>query len=339
MTEAELKTEIRKRALSGAYFFYGEEDYMKNHYAGEFRRTLVTDEALAAFNCFLFHDENAQPERILEAALAPALGADRKFIDVSVSTGEIFANRDALEQLLQAASDAPDVTLLLRVSADGFQAGTKKKPSALLKRIEQRAKCVNFEYQDAAKLSRWLARHAEDYGVSLPPKEALSLIQRAGRSMYRLQGEIEKVAAYAAAHGKNVVTEEILDVAASKTDEEDAFRLANCILNGDQQSALRCLSEKIRRREEPHLILAQISRTFCDLAAAAHFAAEGYSAAEFAKAMNMHAYRAELYYRSARGVPQAVFDQAVSDCMEADRQLKTSPLGYVAVERLVCSRR
>lgn len=337
MTETELKNEIKKTALSGIYFFYGDEDYMKNHYAEEIKGAVLTDGSPMAFNCFLFRDENAQLGDIMDAVLAPAMMSDRKLVDVSLTTPELFRDKTGLTHLLEKASGSPDTVLLIRMSADSFDAGTAKKPSAVLKLMDKYAKCMNFEYQSDAKLCKWLERHAGQYGLELPQSEALSIIRMAGRSMYRLQGEIQKVSCYAAAHGMSRITEEVIDGVVTKTDDEDAFRLANCILNGDKQGALLCLDEKIRRKEEPILILSQITRAFCDLAAAARFAADGRDKADFAKAMKMHAYKAELYFRAVRNIPAAVFDGAVSNCAEADRLIKTSTLGYIAIERLICS--
>lgn len=337
MTETELKNEIRKNALTGVYFFWGDEDYMKNHYAEEVKRAVLPDESLGAFNCFLFSDENAQIGDITDAVLAPAMMADKKFVDISLTSGELFRDKSGVTHLLDAASESPDAVVLIRMSAGSFDAGTAKKPSAVFKLISKYAKCLNFEYQSEAKLCKWLERHAGQYGLELPQNEALSIIRRSGRSMYRLQGEIQKASVYAAAHGMSRITEEVIDAVVTKTDDEDAFRLANCILNGDKKGALLCLDEKIRRKEEPILILSQITRAFCDLAAAARFAADGRDKADFAKAMKFHSYKADLYFKAVRGIPSAVFDQAVSNCAEADRLIKSSTLGYIAIERLICT--
>lgn len=336
MTETELKNEIKKKSLLGVYFFYGEEDYMKNHYGEEVKSAVLEDESLAAFNCFLFSDGNATLAAITEAVLAPAMMSDRKLVDVSLTSGELFRDKTGLTRLLETAAESPDTVLLFRMSADSFDAGTAKKPSAVMKLISKYANCVEFEYQTEGRLVKWLERHAGEYGVALPQNEALAIIRRAGRSMYRLQGEIQKAAVYAAAHGMPQITEEVIAAVVTKTDDEDAFRLANCILSGDKKGALLCLEEKIRRKEEPILVLSQVTRAFCDMAAAARFAADGRDKADFAKSMKFHSYKAELYYKAVRGIPPTVFDDAVSACAEADRLMKSSNLGYIAIERLIC---
>ncbi len=336
MTETELKNEIKKKSLLGTYFFYGDEDYMKNHCAEEIRSILLPDESLAAFNCFLFSDSNAALSAITEAVLAPAMMSEQKLVDVSLTSSDLFRDKGGLTHLLETAADSPDTVLLIRMSSDSFDAGTAKKPSALFKLISAHAKCVEFCYQTEARLVKWLERHASQYGVALEQSEALTILRRAGRSMYRLQGEIQKASAYAAAHGLPRITDEVIAAVVTKTDDEDAFRLANCILNGDKKGALLCLEEKIRRKEEPIPVLAQITRAFCDMAAAARFMADGRDKADFAKTMKFHSYKAELYYKAVRGIPLSRLDAAVSACAEADRLLKSSTLGYIAIERLIC---
>ncbi|MBE6597871.1 MAG: DNA polymerase III subunit delta [Ruminococcaceae bacterium] len=338
MTETELKTELKKKTLSGIYFFYGDEDYMKNHYGEEIRKAILTDESPAAFNHFIFNDETAEFDAVTDAVLAPAMMSDRKLVELSLTNGDLFRDKNRFTGLLETAADSPDTVLLIRMSSESFDAGSAKKPSAILKLISKYAKCVNFEYQTEGRLVKWLERHAMQYGVALEQNEALTIIRRAGRGMYRLQGEIQKAAVYAAAHGLPRITEEVIGAVVTKTDDDDAFRLANCILAGDKKGALLCLDEKIRRREEPILVLSRITKAFCDLAAAARFMADGRDRADFAKSMNFHSYKAELYFKAVRGIPTSVFDDAVAACTEADRLLKSTNLGYIAIERLICRR-
>ena len=54
MTEKELKDSVK--APAGGYFFYGEEDYLKEHYISIIRRAVITDESVAEFNEFSFDD-------------------------------------------------------------------------------------------------------------------------------------------------------------------------------------------------------------------------------------------------------------------------------------------
>lgn len=356
MTENELRSEIKNPR--GIYFFYGDEDYMKNHYAAQIRAAVVTEPGFAAFNCVRFSDDTYDLEAIREAVLAPPVMAEKKLVDISLSNLDKLLNEKErtalLEMLTEAFEDGGDgdgmalsmfgevsgaadtAVVILRVAADGFDAGTAKRPSAFLKNAGKIMKTVQFDFQTDARLVRWIERHFAEYGLTIPQAVSMRILNRCGRSMYRLSGELAKTAAYAAEAGRTEVTAEDVDAAVTRTDEDDAFRLANCVLEGNIPAALEALAVKIRKKEEPIIVLSQITRVFCDLAAAAHALEEGISNAEFAKMMKMHSYKAGLYMTAAKSRPAEYFDRAVGRCAEADRKIKSTPLGYEVIERLIC---
>ena len=355
MTETELRSDIK--SPKGMYFFYGDEDYMKNHYAAQIRAAVVTDPGFAAFNCVRFSDDSFDLEAVREALLAPPVMADKKLVDISIANLEKLMNekeRTAFLELLEeiasytdagdmamslfggGGSPAEAVVVVLRISADGFDAGNAKRPSAFLKKAESFMKTVAFDFQTDARLNRWIERHIAEYGLTVAPAACSRILTLCGRSMYRLAGELAKAAAYTAEAGRTEVTLADVDAAVTRTDEDDAFRLANCVLEGNIPAALDALAVKIRKREEPIIVLSQITRVFCDLAAAAHALEDGISNAEFARLMKMHSYKAGLYLSAARSRPTAFFDRAVVRCAEANRKIKSTPLGYEVIERLIC---
>jgi hypothetical protein len=178
--------------------------------------------------------------------------------------------------------------------------------------------------------------------------------------MYRLSGELTKTAAYAAVRieerekgAPRVVTLNDAKECVTASDEDDAFGLANCMTDGDAAGALRYLRIKMANREDPSMILGQISRAFTDLYAAACFAADGRDASDFAKTMKMNEWRAKICYRAASKVSPGRYAEAIRLCLEADRQLKSRAGGgstgvggggsaasgsgvYAPIERLVC---
>ncbi len=337
MTETELRGDVKSPV--GAYFFYGDEDYMKNHYAAAIRKAVMTEPGLAAFNYVRFSDDSYSLDGIHDALMAPPVMAEKKLVDISLANLDKLLAEKERAALLSALEDAVgdgSVVAILRVAADGFDAGTPKKPSSFLKNASKFMKAVQFDYQSDARLVRWIERHFAEYGLSISSDVSMKILNTCGRSMFRLSGELAKTAAYTAESGRREVTASDVDATVTRTDEDDAFRLANCILSGDIRAALWSLAVKMRRREEPIIVLSQITRVFCDLAAAAHAVEDGMNAAEFAKIMKMHSYKAGLYLNAAKMRPVEYFDNAVMRCAEADRKIKSTPIGYAAIERLIC---
>jgi len=343
MTETEFSQEIKSQNIRGMYFLYGEEDYTKNYRASAVREIVVGDDAtFAAFNyiSLSFGDGECDLVAIENALSSPPLFSSQKLVDVWFadldSIGE--KNRSALLALLSqmAESGVDDTVFLMRVSADGFDPGTAKKPSPFLAAASKFMKTVEFSYQTEAKLIRWTERHVREYGLSIDPGTSAMIIERSGRSMYRLVGELEKVAAHAAAHGKAAVTPDDVEACVTLTDDDDAFKLANCVLEGNAAGALSCLAVRMRRRDDPTFVLAQITKVFCDLAIASAFIADGRQVGDYAKEMRVHEYKANLYYRAAKLTTPEFLAASVDRCVETDRMLKTTPLGYAAIERLIC---
>ncbi len=355
MTETELRADIK--SPRGLYFFYGDEDYMKNHYAAQIKKAILTDPGFEPFNYVRFDDDSYDLEAIRDALLSPPVMSEKKLVDITLANLPKLLNEKEraalltmLEETLSPENDATgslslfggstspsdSVVVILRIAADGFDPGTPKRPSAFLKTASAFMKPVQFDFQSDARLVRWIERHFAEYGLTVPQTVAMRILNTCGRSMFRLSGELAKTAAYVASAGRTEVTPADVDATVTRTDEDDAFLLANCVLEGNIPAALDALAVKMRRREEPILVLAQITRVFCDLAAAAHALEDGVPAADFAKLMKMHSYKAGLYLNAAKTKPVSYFDRAVARCAEADRKMKSTPLGYAVIERLIC---
>lgn len=379
--EAELAKELKNGVPGGLYFFYGDEDFMKNRRAADMKRDSVgSDPSLSAFNCFefVFGDGEFDAAAVEDALLAPPMMSPKKFISLTFSSVDSLKarvreadpdsdgsspdvgeqdgepggkkggkSRNRLLDFLKDVGDpGPDTVIVVKAVSGGFDPGTTKTPSSFLREADRFMKCVEFPYQPDGKLTRWMERHFAEYGLSADPEVCKWILKTAGKSMYRLTGELAKTAAYAAVraerdHAAPVVTLEDAKACVIVTDEDDAFGLANCMTNGDMAGALSLLRVKMAKREEPLLIMGQIARSVSDLYAAAAFSADGRDLSDFTAAMKMNAYRAGLCYRAAAKTSPARYADALELCLAADRRLKSGMGGssdsYAPIERLICS--
>ena len=199
-------------------------------------------------------------------------------------------------------------------------------------------KCVEFSYQSDSRLARWMTRHFSEYGVEIPPQMAQLIIDICGKSMYRSIGEIKKIGAHTAARGGREVSADDVYACVIRTDEEDAFQLANAVLEGNIAEALRCLNSKMRKKEDPIILLSQITKAFSDLATASAFVADGRDKSDYAKSLKMNEYRAGIYYRAAKQTNPKEIARAMERCRDADRLLKSGGSGYAPIERLICGK-
>ena len=338
MTEAEFAKEVRSLTLSGIYFLYGDEDYLKNHYIRDACEKFKESDPMASFNLIRldYGEGECRLDEIENALSAPPMMSPLKLIVLSFSSFDSIKVKDALNELLSAHADEGSMAVIVKASCGGFDYGNVKTPSARLKAMEKFAKCVRFDYKEPSKLFSWLSRHAADYGGKLSPAAGDYMMRTCGRSMYTLSGEIGKVSAYCAQNKINEIGVRECMLCCSRVDEDDAFGLANALTAGNTSEAYAILGVKIRLRQDPYMLLGQIAKTFTDLAAAALFISDGRDSSDYAKAMKMHPYRAESMYRSAKSASYAYFMNAVDLCLKADRNMKTmGNRGYGEIELLI----
>lgn len=337
MTEKELKDSVK--APEGTYFFYGEEDYLKDHYIKQIRRAVITDESLADFNEFVFDDMSFSLAAFEDALTALPLMTDKKLVVVKLSEYSKAEEEDA-DRLYELIGElAEDTVLVISVVSGGFDAGPKKAPSAPLKALSamRHVKCVDFPLSQEPKLIRWLARHFSERGVASDERSLALMIELCGKGMHRLSLEADKVASRALSQGMATIDPAFVRSTVTVTVEEEAFQLTNSIIEGNTDAALESVAAAKRRNESPVRVLASVTATFCDLAVVAHLAAEGADKKEIAAITKIHEFRVGLYLKAAAGVPLSVIDDAVAMCVETDAKMKSASLGYAPLERLICS--
>ena len=163
-----------------------------------------------------------------------------------------------------------------------------------------------------------------------------AMLLRCGRDMHILHGECEKLSAYALSHGLPVTPEMVEDVCC-RTEDEDAFALANAVLAGNRRGALEALRRYRDRKEEPVTVSASLGRVLTDMLHVSMLQGDGLQKKEIAAALKMHEYKCSLYMQAVSGVESARLRAAVERCLETDRLLKSTDLKYIAVERLICT--
>ncbi len=333
----ELKAKLKTSALGGVYLFAGEEEYLKRHYIGELRSRVLTDPAFDLFNRYSGEGAALDLGALTDAIMSPPMMADYKLIEWVGADFEAMGEKEleAFFSLVGLVSDHPYAILVIRVSAAGLEVGTPKRPSALFRRLAERTFAVSFETPSDASLLSWLNTHLAHEGLSARSDTLRLMIDRIGHSMDILASEVEKIACYCRAHGLHDVTDKLVLTLTCSTAEDDAFGLSNAILQGNLKGAYRKLHDMRRRRVEPILILAQLTRLFSDLTSVSHLLAEGASAKRVAEVMSMNEYKAGLYLKGAKAKDPASLSRLFERCREIDRAAKLGADPNPMLDRLI----
>ena len=329
-----------KKGLSGGYLFFGDEDYMKAYAVNAAREAICSDPSFALFNDMKIDVMDYSAPALLDALMPMPMMSDVKLVTVNGLNINALRPKE-LDDLCEAAQALKEYdynVLIISVPATQIEEGNLPKyPSNLLKRLGEHLTLVQFDTVSGARLVSWVGKHFTANGVNASPDVCSFLINYAGKSMYTLSNETEKLAYYVLENGRDTVTkEDVLKVSIAEI-STDAFTLANAILDGRSEDAINALAVMKFRRVEPVILMSEVSKVICDLVTVKAMLEDGCTVSDISSLLKMNEYRVKIYAQGAAGKSMAKLKNAVELCAEADIALKLSPQGYIAIEKLICS--
>lgn len=337
-------TEADFRKLPGtagrAFLLFGKEDYLKSHAIKSIRQRICADPAFAVFNDITLDALDFTPDKLLDAMTPPPMMADERLILIrgldfnAMKQGEV----EALIETLALLPEYDYNTVLIHVAAGCIDEGfLPKKPSQLFKKLSEAVTPVQFVPPTDSRLAAWVGKHFAHLGVNISPADCAFFTDYAGNSMYLLANEIEKVAYYVLSKGRNVASAEDIRLVAVPEMGADAFALSNAILAGRSADALNALAVLKFERTEPTIVMADISKTFCDIQIVRTYLDAGKSVKEISGILKMHEYKTGLLAKAASRLDPARLSRAIALCTEADAAVKGASAGYTAIEKLIAS--
>ena len=329
-----------KTTAGRAFLFFGDEDYLKTYHIKAVRERVCPDPAFAVFNDVTLDALDFAPDKLLDAMMPPPMMSDERLILVRGLdfTAMKAADLDALCESLALLPEYDYNTVIIHAAAGLLDEGSlPKRPSTVLKKLGEVATPVHFPTSTDSRLAAWVGKHFAHLGVTVSPSDCAFLVSFAGKSMYLLANEIEKVAYYVLSKGRDTATAEDIRFCAVPTTETGAFALSNAILAGRSADALAALSVLKFERVEPTIVMGELSATMCNMRAARICLDGGKSPKEIAKLLGVHEYKAELIVKAVQRTDPARLARAVSLCVEADAAIKGAGNGYAPIEKLICS--
>ena len=343
MTEQELK--IALKSPEGGFLFFGDEDYLVSFYANALKKAVCAGDGFADdFNIITIDGEDVASDmgKLLDAVMSPPVMADKKFIELkNPDLNAIAASEDrtaSLCEVIEALKVNDYSVLLITVSPELFDAGNlPKRPSNMYKKLSSMMNAVCFDFPAPARLRAWIAKHFAGDGIAVTEAICEELISMCGRSMRTLSLEIDKLTAYTLSHGEKTLTHEVLRDVACSGIEQDQYELANAILDKNKARVFESLRRHKLAKDEPLSVLNGIARVWCDMLVIKAGMEQGFGESDIAAKLKQNEYRVKLYMRAASKVSSAYLEKAVRMCNDADIKLKSTTLGYIAVERLICA--
>ena len=329
-----------KKGLSGAYLFFGDEDYLKNFSLKSSRSAVCEDPSFAIFNDIQIDPLDYTPNTLVNALMPMPMMGETKIVTINgLSINSLKGNE--LQELCEAVSAITEYdynVLIISVPAGLIDEGyLPKAPSKTLQTLSEVMTPVHFEAISGSKLTAWVGKHFQHNGATATPQVCELLIEKCGKSMYSLANETEKLAFYVLQNNRTEVTADDIENVACSVLTADAYGLANAILDGRYSDAMDALNVLKFKRIDPIFVLPEISGVICDLFTIKILQEEGHNISEISRILRKNEYRIKLYANTAATKSRESFERALRLCSQADLELKNSSQAYTAIEKLICS--
>jgi DNA polymerase-3 subunit delta len=329
MTRQALFTAIAGGRFENVYFFYGPEEWVKRSAVERMREKLLPA-GLEELNETVLEGGSAQA--ITEAAETLPIMADRRIVLVRdfapLMPGKARAEQAEAQRILDWLDTAPDsasVIFYLRGNADM----RKKLPSALSKREG----AVSFDLLGDAELLKWCASQLKKLGKRADRNALERLIFLVGRGLSRLDGELSKLAAYAA--GEEILLEDVERLVTPSL-ESTVFQMIDLLMDSKAYEAHRLYGALIRSGENRVGILAMLTRQMRMLTHIRRMRDDGIPLRDIEQRLSLNHYVAMRAQAQAARINAAALEGAYRACAQAEYDIKRGAMrDQAAVDALM----
>jgi DNA polymerase-3 subunit delta len=181
----DLRRAIQQRSFARAYYFYGDDEYLKD----EMTRQLIdaaVDPATRDFNLDVRRGTALDVESLASLVATPPMMAERRVVVVREVGALKKDARAALDRYL--AKPSPDVVLLL-VTPAGVKGDSQ---------LIATSAAVEFEPLTGDRVPKWVVHHVTTVlDTTITPGAVDLLISAVGNDLPQLAAELDKLASYA----------------------------------------------------------------------------------------------------------------------------------------------
>ena len=259
LDEAGLRAQIKSGEYSNAYFIYGEESYLKEHYVSQIKKKLINP-AFEDFNLHMYEGKECQLDDALkDAQILPMMD---EYNLVIVKDYPITRSKSDIKLLEEYLEDLNESTVFIML----YDAVTLDEKTAtfrnLIKLFDNSGSVVNLQKRTEGDVARLLVSGAKKRGSSLDLNNARYLISVSGNDMKVLLNELDKLSYYS--QGKEI-TKQTIDEIATKCLQARVYDVSKAVTAGNADNAYKALATLFELREDPIIINAAISGVYVDM--------------------------------------------------------------------------
>lgn len=329
LTEQELKASIKTEKFNNLYLLYGEEKMLISTYSKKLQEKIMGKNP-SDFNFHIFNEDSTIQEILPTLEIIPFTDP-YNYVLINDFPVEKLTESD-LKVIYNAFSDLPESTIV--VIAMNTLSPSGKKPSSWKKLIDIADKngvAVEFTKKTISDLRKQLIKWATKRNIILSPNNANKIVEYAGTDLNTLKNELDKVCAYVGDSAE--ITEKEIEILVTKNLSARVFDMTDAVTTGNWELAFKRLDLLFYQREEPIMILAELSNTYTDMYRVRIAIESGLRAEDVAK--NFDYKRKEFRLKKAERASQKLTTENITSCLEYLAQANTAMNSSSSNKRLL----
>ncbi|MCQ2770281.1 MAG: DNA polymerase III subunit delta [Clostridia bacterium] len=323
-----------KSGLSGAYLFYGEEDYLKQNALTKIRAQILTAEGFELFNhsniSFTQDSEVSKDslyQKLLDAMESVPMMQDQVLVEVhDLSIDKL--KQDELDSLVAACKKASNDTILIIFCRDiELPCVYRYEDQKSFKALSEVCKCVRFGLLTKGRLEGYVKKYLAREKVLITEDASELLCEMCSLRLYPLLGEMTKLIAYMSTidgERKEVTASIVRQICSETADDESPFALSEAMQKWQIVGMLETISMAKDQKEEPVMYVGKLAKTYTEMLMIKAAMSQGLSSLDISKTLRINQFRVEKYMQNLSRVPIGVIENAVDEVFELDLKLKST---------------
>lgn len=310
----EFNKNVSEGKFSNLYFFFGNEEYLKELYIKRLI-TAVVPKGTEAFNLFVFK-ENGEIRDIMNAV--EQIPVMNEYKAVYLDNIDIFKRDSAFRDgLMSCISDIPPYTVLI-IRENKIDEKTK-----LGKEIKKLGAVIKCEYPSSSDMRAFIAREFKKSGKKISASNADKIINECEKDMYAVSNLISSVSAYM--REKEEVTEDLLNLFIVKSVDSAIYDLTDSVVTGNAKKAYEILNGlTLFPKNTPQSLFTAISNHIMSLYIIKTCRKAGIGSNEMLSYLSgkFPPFLINKYTGQLKNIQEDTLDRLLCFCADADYKLK-----------------
>lgn len=320
--ESAIKKHIKDGRLSSLYLVYGDESYLASFYANSLASS-ITDTSGMSFNYYYFDSETVNFDSVYEAAETLPVMSDRVCVFIK-DFPFLKTPADEMKMYTEYFEKVPDTTTIIFLLAN-TQVDVKQnqKWKTVLDTFNKNGVIFCLSKRTNSQVADLLVRSAGKRNAAISRETAEYFISIVGNEMTVLLNEFDKLCAFS---GGKEISREMIDEISIKSVEASVFDLTAAINTGKNDRAFEILSELIKNKTEPTLIIGTLAFGYVDIYRAKIASQNRMSNRDIADAFGSYkgkTFRLDKASSFTRNLTTEQIKELIGAITEADIQIKS----------------